>query len=171
MHDLHILVFPLWTKFSQLTCWSFVQYDLSLDKKSPTSCHIESSLWVVDVWISHPVCPSRSFELSSTSRECISRSLRVVVEVVLLNVLDWGVAVDYKYLEIKKISGLFLFFRCPVSSCQFILLMTNLTSDVMTPCCLKIMSSHRRQIKRIPALTDSFVHEVRTRWIQSVIRI
>ena len=51
------------------------------------------SLGVMDVWISHPFAPSRSFEWSSTSCECISRSLCVVVEVVLLDVLDWGVAV------------------------------------------------------------------------------
>ena len=47
----------------------------------------------MDVWVSHPVGPSRSFELSSTSRECISRSLCVVVEVVLLDVLDARIAV------------------------------------------------------------------------------
>ena len=43
----------------------------------------------MDVWISHPVGPSCTFESSPTSRKCISRSLRVVVEVVLLDVLDW----------------------------------------------------------------------------------
>ena len=47
----------------------------------------------MNVWISHPIGPSRAFELSSTSRECISRSLRVVVEVVLLAVLDARIAV------------------------------------------------------------------------------
>ena len=51
------------------------------------------TLLIVNVWISHPVGPSRSFELSSTSRECISRSLCVVVEVVLLDVLDTRIAV------------------------------------------------------------------------------
>ena len=42
----------------------------------------------MDIWVSYPVGPSRSFELSTTSHECISRSLCVVVEVVLLDVLD-----------------------------------------------------------------------------------
>ena len=36
---------------------------------------------------------SRSFELSSTGCECISRSLCVIVEVVLLDVLDALIAV------------------------------------------------------------------------------
>ena len=52
----------------------------------------------VNVWISHPVSPSCSFELSSTSRECISRSLCVMVEVVLLDVLDARIAVVARVL-------------------------------------------------------------------------
>ena len=47
----------------------------------------------MDVWVSHPIGHGCAFELSSTSRECISRFLRVVVEVVLLDVLDARIAV------------------------------------------------------------------------------
>ena len=57
--------------------------------------------------------PSHTLESFSTSRGCISNSLRVVVEV-----LD----------EVSQV-------------------MKNLNSDVITPCYLKIMSIHRRQIK------------------------
>ena len=52
----------------------------------------------MDVWVSHPVGPSRAFELSPTSRECISRSPRVVVEVVLLDVLDARITVVARVL-------------------------------------------------------------------------
>ena len=41
----------------------------------------------------HLASPSCSLELSPTSRECISRSLCVVVKVVLLDVLDARIAV------------------------------------------------------------------------------
>ena len=46
------------------------------------------ALCVVNVWISHPFGPSRSFELSSTSCECIRCFLCVVVEVVVLDMVD-----------------------------------------------------------------------------------
>ena len=41
----------------------------------------------MDIWASYPVGLSYAFELSLTSRECISRFLCVVVEVVLLDLL------------------------------------------------------------------------------------
>ena len=62
---------------------------------------------VVHVLVSHPVGPSCSFELSSTSSECVCRSLCVLMEVGQLCMLDARIAV-FRSLN----SGLGVLFNC-----------------------------------------------------------